>query len=108
MTTNDDNAAGNSRIAALLRVLQEAESVSLRFDIDDEGEEAAAARNTTGRVLEELAVISPKNNLDAIAALRFLRKVYMTDRVGLELGTEELAFLNLVDGLSEMNRGSAV
>lgn len=96
-----------SRIAELLRVLQEAEAISMRFDIDDEGDEAAAARNTVDRVMEELGAIVPKDILDVLAALRFMRKVYMTDRSGLELGTEELAFLNLVDGVSEFVRRSA-
>lgn len=90
-----------SRIAELLNVLQDAEAVSYRFDIDDEGPEARAARITADRVVEELGAVVPTTSADALAAIRFVRKMITKDLAGIELGTEEIATLNLLDGLSE-------
>lgn len=102
MTNSGSNARPEvGRIALLVRELNAANAASLRYDIDDECQEAKDAREVAYRIEEELAALRPSGAPDVIAALRVVRREFMKDRIGEMLGTVELLVINLLEGVEE-------
>ena len=50
-------------------------------------------------------MVPPRTIDDVSAALRFIRKAYMMDRLNEEMGITDIAALNLLDGIGEFIRG---
>ncbi|HQS46934.1 MAG: hypothetical protein B7Y12_03875 [Rhizobiales bacterium 24-66-13] len=99
--TSDATTKSEGRIAHLVRELDATRAISLRWDIQDEGQEAEGARVRAHRIEEELRAIRPQTTADARAALRVVRREFMEDRAGEQLGSAELLVLSLLEGVGE-------
>ncbi|MFG1465948.1 hypothetical protein V5F77_24015 [Xanthobacter sp. DSM 24535] len=99
--TSDATTKSEGRIAHLVSELNATRALRLRYDIDDNGEEAQVAHDWARRIEEELTAIRPQTTADAVAALQLVGREFMEDRVGEELSLVEMFVLNLLDGVRE-------
>lgn len=89
------------RIVELLRTHNAAMKQCMRFDVDASSKLAVGARKLAFRVEEELCHARPQTAPEALAALSFIQKEYMMDRLGEPMGLTDVAVVNLLKGVGE-------
>lgn len=94
--------ACDDHLVELIRTHGTAMEQCMRHDANDTGASSRGARKLVCRVEEELQYARPQTTAEALAALAFVQKEYLRDRVGESTGVADLAVLNLLEGVAEL------